>query len=63
MAGYAEGVHTGELIYMSYTNTLDFVCKKKSSACDKLLEFLDSNMKFLKDSIANNPKSDYWKQV
>ncbi|XP_003386071.2 PREDICTED: putative phospholipase B-like 2 [Amphimedon queenslandica] len=63
MAGYAEGVHTGELIYMTYTNTLGTVCKEKSSLCDKLQEFLNSNIKFLKDNIASNPKSDYWKQI
>ena len=63
LAGLAEGIHTGELIYMSYKNTINDFCEQESSFCQKLQTFLDSNMKFLKENIANNPKSDYWKLV
>lgn len=63
MAGYAEGVHTGELIYMAYMNTLKTLCDKPSSFCTRLESFLVNNLQFMNESISKEPNSDYWQQV
>lgn len=63
MAGYAEGVYTGELIYMAYQNTLGGFCEKHSTFCTRLKTFLVRNFQFMNESIASHPDSDYWHQV
>ena len=66
VAGYAEGMQTGELIYMMYKNTLeDDICPpdSKSNFCNQLLQFIDDNQIFMKEEIRRNRGSSYWYQV
>lgn len=63
MAGYLEGAHTSELIYMSYTNMLGDYCTNSAVLCEKVNDLLDKNLEFMKLSIANATQSEYWYQV
>ena len=64
-AGYAEGVQTAELIYMSYMNSFGnkIYCSQQSQYCDKLRDFLDKNQQYMYQEIDRNPGSQYWHQV
>lgn len=74
MAGFLEGVLTGELIYMQFANTFgkDYclddsgdnrVVTPCPEFCDELNDFLDTNLMHLLAEIEMNPESDYWYQV
>ena len=64
LAGYTEGALTGELIHMMYVNSFgDGFCVEETSICDKLVTFVSSNQQYMKEQIAKQPDSDYWRQV
>ena len=64
-AGYAEGLQTAELIYMSYMNSFGnkLYCGQQSQYCDRLRDFLDKNQQYMAQEIARNPDSQFWHQV
>ena len=68
LAGYTEGVLTGELIYMMYVNSFgDGFCVEETSVCNKMETFVSSNQQYMKEQIAkqhdSDSESDYWRQV
>ena len=64
-AGYAEGLLTAELIYMSYMNSFKnkVYCGQQSQYCDRLRDFLAKNQQYMAQEIARNPESQFWHQV
>ena len=64
-AGYAEGLLTAELIYMSYMNSFNNepYCGHQSQYCDKLRDFLAKNQQYMAQEMARNPESQFWHQV
>ncbi|CAG2118292.1 unnamed protein product, partial [Medioppia subpectinata] len=63
MSGLLEGYVTGELIHMSYLNTIDGFCAKRKQFCDALKHFHETNTAFINTMIKNHANDDYWHQL
>ncbi|TRY78809.1 hypothetical protein TCAL_07583 [Tigriopus californicus] len=63
-AGYLEGYYTAEQIYQYWVNTVDGYCNGKEEICEKVIEYLESNTRWIKTKIAaHRSKNPYWHQV
>ena len=67
-AGYIEGNQTGELIYMTYINSVqsgDILCTQQSNSafCEQVASFIDSNLQYMSRQINEKPGSEYWHMV
>ncbi|XP_046365678.2 putative phospholipase B-like 2 [Haliotis rufescens] len=63
-AGLVEGYVTRDLINMHWENTMAGYCDEPYSAyCQRLRDFLETNLNWIRTSIKNNPDDPYWHQV
>uniref|UniRef100_A0A914VBR3 Phospholipase B-like n=1 Tax=Plectus sambesii TaxID=2011161 RepID=A0A914VBR3_9BILA len=63
-AGVAEGILTRTLITYQWRNTREDYCVDFEGYCDRLHDFLQKNMKWLRSQLVSKPKSDlYWNQT
>jgi hypothetical protein len=63
-AGYLEGLITSELLHMHWLNTVDGYCRGKEELCQKILDFVNQNLEWVKYKIKHHRSSDpYWHQV
>ncbi|XP_046365677.2 putative phospholipase B-like 2 [Haliotis rufescens] len=63
-AGLVEGYVTRDLIKMHWENTMAGYCDKPYSAyCQRLRDFLETNLNWIRTSIKNNTDDTYWHQV
>lgn len=64
LAGFLEGVLTGDLILMQWKNTMGNFCAAPSALCTRLEEFLHSNQLFMSERMEKKEGDlAYWYQV
>ncbi|XP_069670595.1 putative phospholipase B-like 2 [Periplaneta americana] len=62
--GVIEGSLTHDTMYQHWYNTLNGYCDNKAELCQKVQHHLDTNVKWMKEMIANHSNTDpYWYQV
>ena len=59
MAGRA----TRDLISMHLTNTVDGYCDGVKEYCERLYDFLEKNLIYVKEQIKKNDRDIYWRHV
>ena len=63
LAGVLEGRLTGELIWMSWANTMQGYCEAQPKLCGRLEAFLANNTAYMEEQILEQKESQYWHQV
>ena len=62
-AGYLEGATTRDLISLHLQNTIGNFCDDSSTTCSKLIDFLQTNFKWLYKQINQHTDDPYWHHV
>ncbi|XP_026199967.1 putative phospholipase B-like 2 [Anabas testudineus] len=65
-AGAVEAAVTSQLIYKHWMNTLVNYCgpfSSQSGYCDRLKDFITTNLQYVQEQIEKQPSSPYWYQV
>src|SRR6266487_968207 len=63
-AGFIEGYLTADLIGMYWKNILENYCDKATEYCNRLFEFLETNLNATITQVMLHRKKDpYWHQV
>ncbi|KAF3695837.1 putative phospholipase B-like 2 [Channa argus] len=65
-AGAVEAAVTSQLIYKHWINTLMNYCgpfSSQTSYCERLKDFIATNMQWVQEQIKKQPSSPYWHQV
>ncbi|XP_006823350.1 putative phospholipase B-like 2, partial [Saccoglossus kowalevskii] len=61
-AGLVEGHITSTRIYQHWINTVYGFCKHPSDYCNRLEDFIKTNIAWMSEKIENNAKDPYWHQ-
>ncbi|XP_003746012.1 putative phospholipase B-like 2 [Galendromus occidentalis] len=62
-AGILEGYFTRKLISMHFNNTMRDYCKGQEDYCERLHDFLNSNLRYVQENIKNRKTDPFWYQT